>query len=391
MSSYTSHNLRHSFYPRKPLNHDFGQDIPREHWCETCDRDFRSAQQLQTHIQQHETCNIDGCKFVAHPKVITKHIQMQHSSGLYNKIAKLDNPEAIQKWREERKKKYPTKVNVEKKTAEIKEKIDRGEKMCLERKKKFQTNNKSGFKREKDTPNKNNLKVSNINNNKKRHRPAKISAEVIPEEKKMKMQPFCGIQDLLTNSDSEEMTEETSNNFLIDDEDFVEDSATPIPSEKSEKTAVCSAISNLICNYGSSDEDDTEVTPVDPPKKVNEILPKSDIVTESKEISTSKNISDDDSGPDEVKTNNIKENVESEMPAVEALKNTTKKFDKTSARKVSSFNHGRHVKTSNHKYKPKIPSTLLQKLLSKEIRQERNIVLQCIRHIVTNNYFEDKK
>lgn len=56
---------------------------------------------------------------------------MQHASGLYKKIAKLNNPEEIQKWREERKKKYPTKVNIEKKAAEMKERIDRGEKMGL--------------------------------------------------------------------------------------------------------------------------------------------------------------------------------------------------------------------------------------------------------------------
>lgn len=80
-----------------------------------------------------QKCNIDGCQFVAHPKVITKHIQMQHSTGLYKKIANLNNPEEIQKWREERKKKYPTKLNIEKKEAEQQEKIARGEKMNLNR------------------------------------------------------------------------------------------------------------------------------------------------------------------------------------------------------------------------------------------------------------------
>lgn len=56
---------------------------------------------------------------------------MQHSSGLYKKIANLNSPEEIQKWREERKKKYPTKLNIDKKAAECKEKIERGEKMAL--------------------------------------------------------------------------------------------------------------------------------------------------------------------------------------------------------------------------------------------------------------------
>lgn len=56
---------------------------------------------------------------------------MQHSTGLYKKIAKLNNPEEIRKWREERKLKYPTKKNIEKKAAELKEKIERGEKMGM--------------------------------------------------------------------------------------------------------------------------------------------------------------------------------------------------------------------------------------------------------------------
>lgn len=56
---------------------------------------------------------------------------MQHSSGLFKKIAKLNNPHEIQKWRDERKKRYPTKENVEKKAAAMKEKIERGEKMGL--------------------------------------------------------------------------------------------------------------------------------------------------------------------------------------------------------------------------------------------------------------------
>lgn len=56
---------------------------------------------------------------------------MQHASGLYKKIAKLNDPEEIRKWREERKKKYPTRTNLEKKEAEYKEKVERGEKMGL--------------------------------------------------------------------------------------------------------------------------------------------------------------------------------------------------------------------------------------------------------------------
>lgn len=58
---------------------------------------------------------------------------MQHATGLFKKIGRLNNPEEIKRWREERKKKYPTKENVEKKQAQMKEKIKRGEKMGMTR------------------------------------------------------------------------------------------------------------------------------------------------------------------------------------------------------------------------------------------------------------------
>lgn len=34
------------------------------------------------------------------------------------------------------------------------------------------------------------------------------------------------------------------------------------------------------------------------------------------------------------------------------------------------------------------PPTLLQKLLETEIRHERNLILQCVRHVVQNNFFQ---
>jgi len=48
-------------------------------------------------------CGINGCKFVAHPKIVEKHIQMQHDTGLAEKIMRLTTPEEIEKWKEERK------------------------------------------------------------------------------------------------------------------------------------------------------------------------------------------------------------------------------------------------------------------------------------------------
>lgn len=107
--------------PPRPRNWDL--------WCETCDRDFGSMEQLVSHKNEHQTCGIDGCKFVGHPLVVTKHIQMQHSTGLYEKIKKLDTPDEIAKWREERRKNYPTAANVELKAKIEEQQETRGEKL----------------------------------------------------------------------------------------------------------------------------------------------------------------------------------------------------------------------------------------------------------------------
>lgn len=71
--------------------------------CDRCDRSFRSKELLDLHIAEHIPCGIDGCTFVAHPKIVEKHIQMQHETGLAEKIMMLNTPEEIQKWKEERK------------------------------------------------------------------------------------------------------------------------------------------------------------------------------------------------------------------------------------------------------------------------------------------------
>ena len=71
--------------------------------CERCNRSFKSQDLLSAHVSEHVTCGIDGCTFTAHPKIIQNHIQMQHETGLAAQIMRLNTPEEIEKWREERK------------------------------------------------------------------------------------------------------------------------------------------------------------------------------------------------------------------------------------------------------------------------------------------------
>ncbi|KAM3964837.1 nuclear FMR1 interacting protein 1 [Aphomia sociella] len=340
-------------FSRKPY------ETSEEHWCETCDRGFHTADMLEKHKQQHEKCNIDGCQFVAHPKVITKHIQMQHSSGLYKKIANLNNPDDIKKWIEERKKKYPTINNIEKKAAATKEKIERGEKMGL-------------------CKNKHNRNFKTVS--------------IVETERKLK--PFEGIQDLDMPSEiNDDDAEESDGNFSIDDD---VENFNRIDNTLNNEPVVCNALSSLMCNYESSDEEEKsneikETSETQNNTKAQEIMKcvnnvevqlqvQNSITSEPTDIKINDdNNSDCDSGPEEVK---IEKSLDIETVSKEIQSDSSKK-------QLTKKTIGREVKHKSYTtMKSKLPSTLLQKLLHKEVQHERNVILQCIRYVIKNNYFD---
>lgn len=94
--------------------------------CDTCDKEFTCSYEYEKHMSYHKTCGIDGCTFTAHEKLIEKHVQMQHASGLYKKICNVSTPEDVQKWIEERKRRFATRKNVENKIKEREELAKRG-------------------------------------------------------------------------------------------------------------------------------------------------------------------------------------------------------------------------------------------------------------------------
>ncbi|KAJ2953649.1 hypothetical protein O0L34_g1260 [Tuta absoluta] len=407
-----------NFYGPPPTT----QSPCEDYWCETCDRGFSTQNQLDTHKQQHQKCNIDGCQFVAHPKVVTKHIQMQHSTGLFKKIANLNNPEEIRKWREERKRRFPTKENVEKKAAEVKEKIERGEKMGLQKNRHFnndQTQKKrnshenGGYDSKRMKTQNNN--ITDSSNNKRRHRkPKKQVPEKQIQDSNRKLKPFAGILNLVKENYAE--IREVVENDLIeddDDEDFSPQVKPLETSTKPEEPVVCSALSTLMCEYGSSDDENemqvhqNEPTTTENIKKVikirnmnsetgkpntgtsnvenkasvdnshnniNTIKQETKVIHHVKEI---KNKSDNEA-PQEVK-------VEKPLVIIDDSKDTKTKSNMN--RQTRNRNDAPNRKPKNN-FKRKLPSTLLQKLLHKEIQQERNIILQCVRHIVKNNYYD---
>lgn len=115
------------------------ENIGRSCWCDVCEKGFTTPALLQEHESEHATCGIDGCTYTAHQDVLEKHIMHQHLTGLYNKIPQGNSPEEIQKWKEERKKNFPTREKIASKDAEKAEMRARGEVMRLSNKQKERT------------------------------------------------------------------------------------------------------------------------------------------------------------------------------------------------------------------------------------------------------------
>lgn len=211
-----------------------------------------------------------------------------------------------------------------------------------------------------------------------------------------KLQPFAGIQDLLKDSDTEDCnTDQDKLDFFIEDDDE-STSCIKKPAELhnngSTEPIICSALSSLIGDYGSSDEEinttkqNIEIHVCQNNKNTsNSRENENEKNDNSKQSNIAKTVneSDNDSGPEEVKV--IKKG---EIEEDNTANCNVKKIYQSTRRDISKLSKKPSVHTKY--YKPKIPSTLLQKLLHREILHERNIVLQCIRYIVKHDYFDKK-
>lgn len=98
--------------------------------CDSCDRNFQHTLAYERHMKEHIVCNIDGCTFTAHEKIVAVHVKTQHATGLYYKICNMSTPEDIKRWKEERRKYYPSKENIVKRQEKQQEMLARGERLA---------------------------------------------------------------------------------------------------------------------------------------------------------------------------------------------------------------------------------------------------------------------
>lgn len=422
--------------PSKPYNQknrhsgNFNKriDVPFSlFYCESCDRSFPNDAKLQEHLSEHRTCGIDGCKFTAHTKVVDNHVRMQHDTGLYRRMISNDDTE---KWRAERKKKYPSQANIEVRQLQQQEMIKRGERLGFDQNRSGNSRGRGGpagsSGRGRGRPN----PTSNVPN----PNLSEVKVEKLSASEWRPQFPIPVVQDIEIVNRGKLVKFPGTGNFKSDQ-------------DKIEEAMAASGALNTLCGYGAGSSEDeandhnnlvpdknsAEVTGT-PCVDTSQIKESFDVQVNETSISSqhdsmhqSENGSESDgSAPEEMPiskptcSNDIGSLEQPDKPEVTRKRKRhhakhgepKKAKDDTSVQPLMSETDkkscdenslpqsgnksrppfGRRGKGKdsfqNSRHNFKRPPTLLEKLLAPDIQQERNIILQCIRYVVEQNFFK---
>ncbi|XP_066910629.1 FMR1-interacting protein NUFIP1-like [Clytia hemisphaerica] len=273
--------------------------------CEPCERNFNSQDALFKHQKQHVKCEAEGCSYTASSKAVKLHFIQTHEEGKFRIV--LTTPEEIKKWREERRKNWPSRSKVEQKKQHQSENKSQG--IAIETK--------------------------------------EFAYRDRPERKRGNQ----GVREK-TNSKKQRTDVNNNNNEM-----------------KKDGTTNATGGLSLLQSYGDDDEEMVE--------------------NEADKVETSKNNT-------ELSGNALLE--EGELPATDGGEtdvNNKQRGSKQRDNRRNRKHNGRDGKKNQNakrqqKHEPPKRTSLLEMLLAKEIRHERNVILQCVRYIVQKNFFQNQ-
>lgn len=331
-------------------------------WCDLCERSFKNPQQLKRHIDEHEKCCFEGCIFEGHSGLLKKHIEMQHNSGFFSRIIKIESDEDIEKWRAERKKRYPTMANVEARRLAQEQRMKRGERLDKEKNRFGKTSDRHRARefisQDKNNRNRNHNKTRRPRNRKNKN----------PAENEVK--------------DNEIYEKNEVNSTKISEE-------TSKPQNKDQINPLSSLIGAYIT---STDDEEEEGNGVQKPIEDNngeveasasfEMM--KEIVNVENTLEKVEDGIEDEQPPDE-------QPIERKKEKIKCITNSNydgrKRPSDRSNDQMKRAKIAKRATLLDMTKKIRNQNSLLEKLLQNDIRHERNVLLQCVRYVVENNFF----